>query len=111
MPNTVPGRPFAKGVSPNPGGRPKGVTAAVKALVGDNGEKLIEGLYAMAFGTPAQLKKKFGVAPNAKDRIAAMSVLLDRGFGKALQEIATPLDRPVVVTFGGRYKPNQQEPE
>lgn len=113
MPNKVPGRPFVKGQSANPGGRPKGINAAVRALVGDNGEKLIEGLYAVAFAKPAELKKLFGVPlkVGTKDRIAAMTVLLERGFGKALQEITTPTDRPMVVTFGGRWKPPTQEPE
>jgi hypothetical protein len=36
----VVGRPFAKGVSGNPGGRPRGLARYVRELVGDDGRRI-----------------------------------------------------------------------
>ena len=36
------GRPFAKGVSGNPGGRPKGLARYVRELVGDDGRRIAD---------------------------------------------------------------------
>jgi|HubBroStandDraft_6_1064221.scaffolds.fasta_scaffold374415_2 hypothetical protein len=67
------GRPFVKGQSGNPKGRPKGVASAARELIGDD---------------PTQLLRVFlNVARNTKakptDRITAAKEYLDRAYGKA----------------------------
>ena len=71
-----PGVKFQKGQSGNPGGRPK----AVKAV-----EEAARVHTADAIGTLAEIMKN-GEAPAAA-RVTAASVLLDRGWGKAKQEV------------------------
>lgn len=63
---------FQKGKSGNPGGRPK-ENDEVKRLAREHG--------------PAAIKRlaEWLVSDNAKASVAAASVLLDRGYGKAIQ--------------------------
>jgi hypothetical protein len=70
------GRPFQKGQSGNPGGKPK----AIKAV-----EELARSHTADAIGTLAEIMKN-SEAPAAA-RVTAASTLLDRGWGKARQEV------------------------
>ena len=71
------GRPFKKGQSGNPGGRPK-VLGDIQALAREKSPRMIEILE--------------DIADNAKShpqaRVAAARELLDRGFGKPLQTTA-----------------------
>ncbi len=94
-----PGRPFPKGVSGNPGGRPKKLTTAVKALVGEDGKKLVEGLYILAFGSTKDVKRVFGkvLKPGVRDRRECIEELLDRGFGRPVQahELSGPDGSPI----------------
>lgn len=71
-----PGRPFPKGVSGNPGGRPKEV-AEVRALAKEHS--------AMAVTTLADIAGDEQVDPRA--RVAAATALLDRGWGRPSQDI------------------------
>lgn len=98
--------PFVKGVSGNPGGRTKGLTAAVKAKAGADGKKLIDALWLIATGKPDAIEAAYGATPSIRDRQSAIDSLLDRGFGKATQTIAGDEDQPVAlkVIFGGRHK-------
>jgi len=69
------GRPFKKGESGNPGGRPK-VIADLRALARAYAPDAIEELARLA------IKAKSEAA-----RVAAMRELLDRGYGKAQQMV------------------------
>ena len=67
------GKPFKPGQSGNPGGRPKGVATTVREVCGGSPLVLAQVLLAIAENPRAR----------DRDRIAAASVLLDRGWGKA----------------------------
>ena len=93
------GRPFPKGVSGNPGGREKGIRESVKALVGQDGDKLVRALYAIGLGTPQDLKDAFGsvIDVQTKERRECIKELLDRGFGRPVQahELSGPDGEPI----------------
>ena len=76
------GRPFAKGVSGNPGGRPK-VLGDVQELARQKSPEAIE--------TLSKIMRDEKAAPAA--RVAAANALLDRGFGKPTQPISQTLAR------------------
>jgi hypothetical protein len=71
------GRPFKKGQSGNPGGRPK-VVAEVKELARAYTAEAIETLVSIMTNAKS--------APAA--RVSAANALLDRGYGKPPQHIA-----------------------
>ena len=74
------GRPFTKGVSGNPGGRPK-VLGDVQELARQKSPEAIETLSKILLDEKA--------APAA--RVAAANALLDRGYGKPTQPISQTL--------------------
>jgi hypothetical protein len=67
------GRPFAAGVSGNPGGRPKGLARYVRELVGDDGRRVADFMLAVL----EDERERTGV------RMEAAGWLADRGFGRA----------------------------
>jgi len=73
------GRPWAKGQSGNPGGRPKGLASYVR-------EKTLEGEELVDFYLKVFRGEKIdGKKPGLRYRMEAGSWLSDRGFGKAVQ--------------------------
>ncbi len=74
------GRPFTKGVSGNPGGRPK--------ALGDI-QELARQQSPQAINTLAKIMNNEKTPPAA--RVAAATALLDRGYGKPTQPISKTL--------------------
>ena len=73
------GRPFQPGQSGNPKGRPpRGTSIAecIRSLGGDGGAPYIERLHAIALGE------------DVRHAMTAISLLLDRGYGKTPQDVA-----------------------
>lgn len=76
--NSAPrGRPFPKGLSGNPGGRPLGLRTAVRELVGED-----RGAIA-AFWARVMVDDSAGLS----DRLEASKLLAERGWGKPVQAI------------------------
>jgi hypothetical protein len=81
------GRPFAKGQSGNPGGRPAGLAAYIRQKCGEDGKNLTDFWLLVAYGTDAEIKQRLGCKhpPSFRDRMAAADALADRGYGKPIQ--------------------------
>ena len=72
-----PGRPFKKGESGNPGGRPKGLAERARELT-NGGDELAEFMVQVFRGEHGA---------RLKDRMDAASWLSDRGFGRPTQQL------------------------
>lgn len=81
------GRPFQKGQSGNPGGRPKAV------------QEVRELARSHCPGAIAELARLAVKAKSEAARIAAIRELLDRGYGKATQPIEGEFNGPPIVVI------------
>jgi hypothetical protein len=93
----VVGKPFQKGRSGNPGGRPKGVGEEIRRRLGDKGVKLIELHEAVAFANAEWLAAHDFEVPSNEERLKAANWLTVRGYGKEPQtiEMSGPNGGPV----------------
>jgi hypothetical protein len=82
----VVGRPFPKGVSGNPGGRPKGLVRRIREQTGD-GEELVEYMLGV-FRDEGE---------STKTRVEAASWLADRGFGRPQQTTLIEEAEPAIM--------------
>jgi hypothetical protein len=76
--NRRPSGQFAPGSSGNPGGRPRCLARAVRELVGENGEAIVQFWLDLMHDETAR----------AADRLEASRLLAERGWGKATLPIA-----------------------
>ena len=75
------GKPFAPGVSGNPGGRPRSMGGYIRSITSD-GEEIVDLMVAVMRGETIN-----GMKPKIKDQMDAVSWLADRGFGRAITPV------------------------
>jgi len=121
QPNPIPNsKPFKKGQSGNPNGRPKKLPELDKLLANVLGEENANGI------TAAEAILMALRAKATKGDIRAAEVLLDRGYGKAKQSIdlnadvtsrftmindIAPLPPPIIEAGAGMVLPDDTTPQ
>ncbi len=83
--------PWEKGVSGNPGGRPKGLKG-IRKMIAQQGDKLVEQILLIATGEATETRvtkdgEPFDVAPRLADQIKAIEVCLSYWVGKPQQQV------------------------
>ena len=107
---TASGRPFPPGTSGNPGGRPRGLTALVRAETRD-GAELVEFMLGVLRG---RRRVGRGATP-LRLRMEAAAWLADRGFGKVPQPLehagadGEPMRFTLVLTAAGALAVDDDE--
>jgi hypothetical protein len=79
----VVGRPFPKGVSGNPGGRPAGLARYVRVRVGEDGRMTVVFMVGVLEDESERTEM----------RMQAAAWLADRGFGKAVQTMRSEVEQ------------------
>ena len=79
----VVGRPFPKGVSGNPGGRPRGLATYVRENT-NGGDEIVQLMVSVMRGDVIG-----GQVPRIRDRMDAATWLADRAFGKDVAQVET----------------------
>lgn len=123
------GRPFAKGTSGNPGGRPKGLAKKIRGRT-KNGLELVEFALAVLradvdklrpsdiddeewaeLSPAARMRLSFELAPSIKERLTAAQYLTDRGWGKATEKIELSGPEGGPIETKGQVKSDVPDPE
>jgi hypothetical protein len=96
----VVGRPFPKGVSGNPGGRPKGLARYVRELIGDDGRRIADFMISVL---DDEMER-------TETRMQAATWLADRGFGKAPLAMESSEAKPVAIVVESCFEVAQDDP-
>ncbi len=97
----VVGRPFPKGVSGNPGGRPKGLARYVRELVGDDGRRIADFMLGV-------LEDE---SERTETRLKAAEWLAVRGFGKAPLTLDAGESEPTRIVVRSAFSVPLDEPD
>jgi len=89
----VVGRPFPKGVSGNPGGRPKGLARYVRELVGDDGRRIADFMLSVLDDETER----------TETRLKAADWLAERGFGKAPLTMDATVNEPTTIVVRSMF--------
>ena len=90
---------FQKGVTGNPGGRPKTMAAAILDRCPTASTDVVDFWTLIAFGSATAVQKRYGLKPRLQDRLAAAKELADRLHGRAIPAVDIDDDRPDVPVF------------
>lgn len=108
------GRPFPRGQSGNPKGRPK-TRWELKERIQRRGDDLVDALFDIVDDLPRRYEDEEGdgsriVGPSHRDRIAAISLLKAYGYGKPTEhvELSGPAGAPIAVQSVGKMTSGQK---